>query len=159
MVRYYLLVYWYHFCQIHGIEKEKIRTCKLEKGLQVWEGQMFFRPTERGAKKEGDWKREWRVRKFKLEKTAWRGEQGRKATSTATSKSRVPLCLIPVRKQEECLAFHIDRESKWATKTSPPSPLIRCLFPLPSSTKGCGKKQGKLKKNEKKIKWTPLPGV
>lgn len=32
--------------------------------------------------------------------------RGEKATSTATSKSRIPLCFIPVRKQEESLAFH-----------------------------------------------------
>lgn len=70
MVRCCLLVYWCHFYQICGIEKEKIRAWKHEKGLPVWEGQMFFRPTEREKKekKEGAWKKEWRVRKIKLER-------------------------------------------------------------------------------------------
>lgn len=100
MVRHYLLVHWSHFCQIHGIEKEQIRAWKHEKGLQVWERQMFFRPTERG-KERGSLKEKLKSEKNKAQKRAWRGKQGRKATLTATGKSRIPLCFIPVRKQEE----------------------------------------------------------
>lgn len=133
-------------------EKEKTSAWKHEKGLQVWEGQMFFRPAERRKK------RAWRVRKINLESEwAWRGERGRKATSTATGRPRIPLCFIPVRKQEESVwplpeplwHFTQTERANEPTKTSTPSPLICCLFLLLLSTKGMWRRKGENKKNKK----------
>lgn len=118
---------------------------------------MFFRPTERrwrGKKKaEGAWKQQRNVEKsekISARKSVWRGKRGRKATPTASGKSRTPRCFIPVRTQEESVRaaephwhFTQTAESKWATKTSSPSPLIRRLFLLSSSTGGYGAKRGK----------------
>lgn len=67
MVGRYLLVHWCQFCQIHGIEKEKTRAWRHEKGLQVWEGQMFFRPKER-EKKRGSLKERMKSEKNEARK-------------------------------------------------------------------------------------------
>ena len=154
-----LLLYWCHLFSSKKKEKEKNRAWKHEKGLQVWEGQMFFRPTERRVRK----KRAWRVRKINLESEwAWRGERGRKATSTTTGKPRIPLCFIPVRKLEESVwplpeplwHFTQTERANEPTKTSTASPLICRLFLLLLSTKGTWRRKGEKNKKTKKLKWT-----
>lgn len=97
MPRGYLLCTGVIF-QIHGLENEKIGAWKHEERLQVWEGQMFFRPAERREKMA-----EWRVRKIKHERKLEEASREEKATSTASGESRIPPCFIPVRKHEESI--------------------------------------------------------
>lgn len=155
MVGRYLLVHWCQFCQIHGIEKEKTRAWRHEKGLQVWEGQMFFRPKEREKKEREPERKNEEWEKWSSKERFWRGEQGRKTTSTRHWQNPESLCVSSpwenkksVRPLPEPYWHFTQTQSKWATKTSPPSPLIHCLFLLPLYTKGCAEEKGNIRKNK-----------
>lgn len=83
-------------------------------------------------------------------KRASRSERRKKGSSNSSQQIQNPSVFHPHEgTRGECasaraiLAFHTDGESKWATKTSPPSPLIRRLFLLPLPTEGCGAPRGK----------------
>ena len=127
--------------------------------MKAWERTTSLRdrcsldPQERETERNEGWQ------KSKLEKRTSRGEWGRKATFDSHRQIQNPSVFHPCGKtRRECLASvsaaltsHTDGESKWATKMSPPSPLIRCRFLLPSSTKkrrddtrGVGKKDAKM---------------
>lgn len=126
----------------------KARALEQEEGLQVWDGQMFFRPTEKKIRRSLE-ERAWTARQIIWGTELEEAKQGRKATSTATGKSKIPLRFIPVRKQEESAwplrkpHWHFTKtRSKWATKTSIQSPIsFFCFYPQ----RDVKKKRGDLK--------------
>lgn len=81
----------------------------------------------------------------KWKERAWRGEQ---ATSKVSKQIPKSLCVSSFWEYKK-RGWHLTKaESKWASKISPSSPLICCLFLLPSSKKRDVKKQREQKKGK-----------
>lgn len=144
------------FCEIHRMEK-RATVWKHKKGLQDWEGQMFFTTTER-EKKEPE-RKNWsmrKVRKMKQERELEERSGEEKQLQQLLANPESLIVSSSWKKQKASVwslpepGWHFTQtdESKRATKTSKPSPLIRCLFLLHSYTEAC--------EAEKKLKLTFL---
>lgn len=113
----------------------------------------FSDPQRREKRQNEDWE------KLNLKGNLKR-RAGRKGNFNSQRQIQIPSMFQPREKTRReylasvraTLAFHTDRESKWATTTSPPSPLIRCLF-LPLFIH-----RGRLRRNRsgKKRSWNDL---